>query len=259
MNNNYWKKFCGIELYKLDWYLRYFLYKFLRINLPKIRNQRNYWTERGRFYMDEILTSGYLDRERFYQDMLVDELMSVDFRSCLEIGCGFGWNLKRLSQTFHNSTIAGIDFSSTQLENSKIYLRDQKTFVVHGDALSLPFKDKCFDVVFTLGVFMNIHHDFIKGAIQETIRVCKKRIIHIEWDANRTTKRLKERRAFKTNIVSHDYYELYKEMNCNVVKLLTYKDFCEEFYSYQKKLTSIVNRWEGFEGPEKYIFIVIKP
>ena len=80
---------------------------------------------------------------------------------------------------------------------------------VCGDACNMPFKDDAFDVGFTLGVYMNVHPNKIDKAIDEMIRVTAKYIIHIEWDQENTTRKLREKRAFKTNIVSHDYKYLY--------------------------------------------------
>lgn len=253
-----WKRFLGIETYKLDWYLKYYLYKLFRITLPKLENQKDYWQSRGMVYMDEIMSSNYLDREVFFQNMLVDYLKQIEFDSFFEAGCGFGWNIKRVKDEFPAARVGGVDFSVSQLSNAAKYVQPHEMSLVQSDICNIQLEDNFYDVGFSLGVFMNIHPDKIKQAASEMIRVCGKYIIHIEYDENNTTKELRHKRAFKTNIVSHDYKKIYEELGKEVVEFKTYKDFADDYYEHVEKVSSNLDRWEGFEGPEKYIFIVVK-
>ena len=234
------------------------LYRFFRIGLPKLRDQRAYWEGRGRVYMDEITRSGYLDRELFFQNMLIDQLRELEFKSCFEAGSGFGWNLKRIRDEFPGTKVGGLDFSFTQMTNSKKYLESTDISVVNGDNCVMPFKDNTFDIGFSLGVFMNIHPSKIMHALQEMVRVCRKFIIHIEYDANNTTRTLREKRVFKRNIVSHDYGGIYTSLGKKILRLSSYEDFGKDYHKYNRGLASNLNRWEGFEGPEKYVFILIE-
>jgi len=255
---NYWKTFLGIDVFKIRYLSQYWLYKLFKLKLPKLKSQKKYWASRGQVYMDEIISSGYLDREIFFQNMLIDELNRLDFHSFFEAGCGFGWNIKRVKESFPGVRVGGLDFSFTQLCSAGKYIKDEIIPVVNGDNCRMPYKDNAFDIGFSLGVFMNIHKDKIRDALAEMTRVCAKYIVHIEYDDNHTTPELKEKRAFKTNIVSHDYFQLYAEMGLKPEKFLTYLDFGNAFYEHEKRMTADLNRWEGFEGPEKYIFIILK-
>lgn len=254
----YWHKAFGIELFKVRYCMAWLLYKAFRIGLPKLRDQRAYWEDRGKVYMDEIIRSGYLDRELFFQNMLIDQLKELEFGSCFEAGSGFGWNLKRIRNEFPGTKVSGLDFSLAQIVNSNRYLKSTGISVVNGDNCIMPFKDNAFDIGFSLGVFMNIHPSRIIGALQEMARVCRRFIVHIEYDADRTTRELREKRAFKRNIVSHDYGSLYTSLGKKILRLSSYVDFGKDYNEYKQSLNSHLNRWEGFEGPEKYIFIVIE-
>jgi ubiquinone/menaquinone biosynthesis C-methylase UbiE len=254
----YWGKFLGVETYKIEWYAKRMLYKFLGIKLPKLQDQRDYWQRRGQVYYDEIANSGYLDREVFFQDMLVDCLRGLEFDSFFEAGCGFGWNVGRVKREFPKVRVGGLDFSYTQLLNSHRFLEGLDIGVANGDATRMPFTDNAFDVGFSLGVFMNIHPDKIRLALKELLRVCGKYVIHIEYDENNTTPELRDKRAPKTNIVSHDYPALYRELGAEVLEFRTYKDFGVAYNEHVRSVTSDLDRWEGFEGPEKYTFTVVK-
>jgi ubiquinone/menaquinone biosynthesis C-methylase UbiE len=257
--NQYWqKKILGIEIFKIKYFTKWFLYKFLGIKLPKMKSQRHYWSTRGRVYMEEVIDTNFLDREAFFQDIFVDYLKTVSFNSLFEAGCGFGWNIKRVKDEFSHVQIGGVDFSIPQLQNSRAYMPDYNPLLTCGDCTSMPLKDNAYDVGITVGVFMNIHPDQIMNALGEMVRVCGKYVIHLEYDENNTTKELKEARSFKTNIVSHDYKAMYESLGKEVLVFQTYKDFTEQFQEFISSVDSNVTTWEDFEGPEKYIFMVVK-
>ena len=252
----YWRNFLGIPRYKIDWYFKYYLYKIFGCTFDKLNDQKEYWNTRGTEYYEEVFKSLHYDYEIFFQDMLIDELGKIDFNSFFEAGCGFGWNVKRVKTEFTNTKIGGLDFSIPQLCNSREYIPDIFMPAVCGDGCFMPFKDDAFDVGFTLGVFMNIHPDKIVKAIDEMIRVSRKYIIHLEWDQENTKPELKERRIPKTNIVSHDYRDLYGKRGKRIMKFETYQNFEKQYY--QRHRSAEVTTWEQFEGPEKYILIVIE-
>jgi len=258
-NTSYWNgNLLGFNYFKIKHYLKLCLYKTLGITLPKLKDQREYWDRRGVSYMDEVFEWGYHDREIFFQNMLIDELRSLDFDSFFEAGCGFGWNVKRVKQEFAGKMVGGLDFSFTQLSSSQKFLAGIDIPVANGDNCAMPFKDNAFDVGFSLGVFMNIHPSRIEDALREMTRVCKKYIIHLEYDQNHTSRSLREQRAFKTNIISHDYKGLYESLGKKVVKFETYHDFGNRYSEFEKTVNTKDTRWEGFEGPEKYIFILVE-
>lgn len=255
-NKTYWKTIFGIPLFKIDWYFKYYLYKLFGFTFDKLKDQQHYWNTRGREYFNDFFSSGCHKYEIFFQDILVEELKNLEFSSCFEAGCGFGWNVKRIKQEFPQLRIAGLDFSMPQLLKSREYLPDIVMPVTQGDDCAMPFKDKSFDVGFTLGVYMNIHPRKIDPAIDEMLRVTKKYIIHLEWDQENTLPELREKRIFKTNIISHNYRKLYESRGKGVIKFLTYNDFKDKFYD--KFQSTKVSSWRQFEGPAKYILIVIK-
>lgn len=255
--DRYWKKLFGVELFKVRYFLKWALYKGLGVTLPKLKDQRNYWRDRGQVYMHEMFAMGYLEREVFFQDLLIDFLRTVPFGSFFEAGCGFGWNIRRVKEEFPGVRVGGIDFSATQLENGREYLKGLDIQTVEGDVCRMPFADGQFDIGFSLGVFMNLHPDKIEAAAREMTRVCRKYIVHIEYDQNQTTPELREKRAFKTNIVSHDYRRIYESLGKSVAQFRTFRDFGDAYRAHEKGIATELKRWEGFEGPEKYIFIVV--
>ena len=253
-----WKTFLGIERYKIDFWFKKFLYQTFGIKLPKLKSQLEYWRHRGEAYCDEIMSSGYLDREVFFQNLIMDELGRLEFDSAFEAGCGFGWNVRRIKELYPQARVGGLDFSLTQLQSGRRYMAGYDVGCARGDACLMPFEDNAFDVGFSLGVFMNIHPNLIMTALSEMARVCGKYIMHMEYVEKYATKELVERRAFKTNIISHDYEALYAKLGLKASKVLTHEDFGEALRKHEKKLNQPLDRWEGFEGPDKYTFYVFE-
>lgn len=258
MRSSYWGKFLGIEIFKIEYYFKWFLYRFIGLELPKLQSQKKYWADRGSSYMREFIEESYVDREIFFQNLLIDQLQPLEFNSLFEAGCGFGWNIKRVKDEFPGTRIGGVDFSIPQLTHSKDYLKGYQAETCYGDICKMPLKDDAYDIGISVGVFMNIHPSKIAEAIKEMTRVSKKYIIHLEYDENNTTQELKRKRSFKTNIVSHDYRKLYQALGKEVLQFQTYKDFTEEFKKFQSTIKNQLECWEDFEGPAKYILTVIK-
>lgn len=257
--NMFEKKILGIPIFKFDYNLKRVLYKIFKIKLPKMKDQRDYWLNRGNVYCQEFNQKGYADLEIFFQDIVIKELKKLNFNSIFEAGCGFGWNIKRFKKEFPKARVGGLDFSHNQLLNGKNnYLENYEIELTEGDATQMPFKDNSYDIGFSLGVFMNINEKKIEKAINEMIRVCRKYIIHLEYDANYTSPELRERRAFKTNIVSHDYKNMYEKKGLKLIKFLTVNDFGNDYQKFIEKKDERVNRWESWEGASKYILLIVE-
>lgn len=86
---------------------------------------------------------------------------SIDLEgaSVLDLGCGIGGPCRMLADEY-NCKATGIDLSGEYVRAasklSELLNLDDKTSFLQGDATSLPFDDKSFDVVWTQHVQMNI-------------------------------------------------------------------------------------------------------
>ena len=77
----------------------------------------------------------------------------------LDLGCGIGGSARVLASEF-GCKVTGLDLCeefclTAEIINKKIGLSD-KVVIRHGNALDMPFEDKCFDVVLVQHVLMNI-------------------------------------------------------------------------------------------------------
>jgi SAM-dependent methyltransferase len=86
----------------------------------------------------------------------------------LDVGCGKGFLLYELSRVVPGLIVEGIDVSSYALENAK---PEVKARLQLGSADKLPFADKSFDAVISLGTLHNLPIERAAKAFAEIARV----------------------------------------------------------------------------------------
>lgn len=171
-----------------------------------------YWIRRGKVYhswynnLSEMEKQGYISNEKH----LLDVLKTLEFKSILEVGCGFGRILKLVNNNFKLERVVGIDISNDQLENAKKYIGDGKVKLHQGTIYNLDFPDSSFDLVLTSEVLMHVPPNKITAAMKELVRASKKHVVNMEF----------YKKDFKGNLAehnwTHDYPELYKEVGHDV-------------------------------------------
>jgi uridylate kinase len=94
-------------------------------------------------------------------------------KSCLDVGCGTGGLVKALRKF-------GIDAYGVEISDQALELADNsiKPFLKKGDITKLPYDDDQFDLVVSFDVMEHMERSKIKKAVNETIRVSHKYILH---------------------------------------------------------------------------------
>ncbi len=139
----------------------------------------------------------------------------------LDIGCGKGFLLHEMSLLVPGLEVFGLDVSDYAIANAKEEIKDR---VQIGNAISLPFPDKHFDLVFSLTTLHNLHNYDLDRALREMERVGKRKYLCVESYRNETE---------KANL-------LYWQVTCEA--------FCTpEEWNWWFKLT-------GFSGDYSFIF-----
>jgi ubiquinone/menaquinone biosynthesis C-methylase UbiE len=113
---------------------------------------------------------------------VAEELISIyNLKSgskVLDIGCGKGYLLYEIKLIIPDLDITGVDSSDYGLENAK---DEMKPFIYkHKAEVELPYKDKEFDLVISLGTFHNLRLPELKIALSEMERVGKKGYLMLE-------------------------------------------------------------------------------
>lgn len=100
----------------------------------------------------------------------------------LDVGCAKGFLLYELTQVVPGLEVAGVDVSAYAIEHAK---PEVKPFLRVANATDLPFPDKSFDLVISLGTLHNLRiYDLVK-ALAELERVSR-RAKYLTVDGYRT-------------------------------------------------------------------------
>lgn len=116
---------------------------------------------------------------------LIDHYKLKTGSKVLDVGCGKGFLLFELLKIIPGLVISGIDISPYAISNSKEEIRDRLQI---GNAVSLPFPDKSFDLVFSLTTLHNLHNYDLEKALKEVERVGKQKYICVESYRNEVEK-----------------------------------------------------------------------
>jgi ubiquinone/menaquinone biosynthesis C-methylase UbiE len=88
--------------------------------------------------------------------------------SILDVGVGKGFLLYELTQVVPGAQVAGIDISNYAIEHAKA---EVKPFLRVGDASSLPYSNRSFDLVYSINTLHNLYLNDLWAALGEIQRV----------------------------------------------------------------------------------------
>jgi SAM-dependent methyltransferase len=139
---------------------------------------RDYWTLRGG---DDYFREQEDHPTRGLRaDWMAERIAAYQPGSILEIGCGYGKQLRAL-RTRLECPLVGLDFSATQLGLARRYLRRlPRIGLVLADGGRLPFPDKSFDLVFTSAVILHNAPELAERIRLEILRVARRWAAHNE-------------------------------------------------------------------------------
>jgi len=133
---------------------------------------------------------GYHYHPRFWEKVVLDfqKYYSLTGKSSiLDIGCGKGFMLHDFMALVPGITVAGLDISEYAIKNA---MADVKPYLKLGNAKSLPYPDKSFDLVISINTIHNLPLADCKKALREIERVSRKHAF-ITVDAYRNEKERK--------------------------------------------------------------------
>ena len=128
---------------------------------------------------------GYQYHPRFWTDTvrhIRDYYQLAPDASILDIGCAKGFMLYDFQQLMPTASLAGIDISEYAIANA---IEAVKPAVRVGNAKSLPFPDRAFDLVLAINTIHNLPYDECRQALQEIQRVSRRHAF-VMVDAYRT-------------------------------------------------------------------------
>jgi SAM-dependent methyltransferase len=141
---------------------------------------RAYWTLRGG---DDYFWEQEGQPERTARaEWIADRIASYRPDSILEVGCGYGKQLRTLRERLGPEVrLVGVDFSPTQLTRACEYLAGLKGIALMlASGTHLPFVDGGFDLVLTSAVLMHNPPPAAEQIRCEVIRIARRFAVHNE-------------------------------------------------------------------------------
>jgi ubiquinone/menaquinone biosynthesis C-methylase UbiE len=121
-------------------------------------------------------------------DLHLERLLG-DVRSVLEVGCGQGYLLEKALRQLKPDRLVGVDLSEVMLSITQERLErrgeTESISTVQGEATTLPFQDKRFDAVLSMGMMEHLDDELLVKFMAETRRVLKPEGRLLAWTLSR--------------------------------------------------------------------------
>ena len=135
-------------------------------------------------------------------------LEGLAVRSVLEIGCGQGANLGPIAALPGNPVVWGVDVNEAAL--GRVRANVPGVNAIRAVARELPFRDRWFDLVFTMGVLIHQPEETLPLVMAEIVRCSGRFVLWGEYHADERTET--PYRGQRGALVKRDYGRLYREL-----------------------------------------------
>ena len=175
---------------------------------------KRFWDE----WSDRFARQPYQQELHESNRWLLERLPEVHPTEVLEVGCGFGRNLKMLQEASDlPCRLYGLDISLELLRKAhREFALDVP--LLCGDVTRLPLADAAFETVVTHGVLMHVPPKTVRHAVRELVRVTGRTLWCIEEQVRIPNLR---GRSFSINdyTFAHDYPVLFREVGARITQV----------------------------------------
>ena len=193
------------------------MHKILRTILNKLNillgNRVNEFYWKYRHYYFNRWPEKYLSKESINAPHRKALLRIISkcrpFDNIFEIGCASGPNLYLLAKNYPKIKILGSDISKPAIMYGKKWFEEKNIksislFVSKAEESFKRFPDKSIDIIFSCAALIYLDSKTIKKTIREIMRVCRKKVIFIEYHT-------KQSNSFFDSCWYHNYEKLFAE------------------------------------------------
>jgi pseudaminic acid biosynthesis-associated methylase len=156
--------------------------------------------EFGDAYVERNKTVGN-HREVFWKDLLTE----FPSRSVLEVGCNLGANLRWVASILPPQHVYGVDINLKALRELHASFPDVNA--IWSPARELPYRDRWFDLVFTMGVLIHQPEDTLPLVMSEVVRCSNRYILCTEYYSPETVEVSYHRQSGA--LFKRDYAKIY--------------------------------------------------
>lgn len=157
----------------------------------------------GDAYVERNKAAGDV-REPFWRGLLAE----FPTTSALEVGCNLGGNLRWVASVLPPQQVFGVDVNLSALRTLRAAVPDVNA--VHTRGRDLPFRDRWFDLVFTMGVLIHQPESTLPLVMGEIVRCSRKYVVCGEYFAEQTVE--VPYRGHSGALFKRDYGGLYQAL-----------------------------------------------
>lgn len=143
-------------------------------------------------------------RAPFWRDILG----KLEARTVLEVGCNIGANLYWIAKLRPPHLVYGVDINMKALNVLRRTIPDVNA--VWSLGRELPYRDRLFDLVFTMGVLIHQPESTLRLVMAEIVRCSRRYVLCGEYFAAHTTE--VAYRGQSGALFKRDYGRIYKEL-----------------------------------------------
>jgi spore coat polysaccharide biosynthesis protein SpsF len=144
------------------------------------------------------------DRREAFWNGFLDQFPS---QRVLEVGCNLGGNLRWIARRLPPAQVFGIDVNQKALEQLRAAT---SVNAVHATARDLPFRDRWFDLVFTMGVLIHQPPETLPLVMAEIVRTSRRWVLCGEYFSEAPTE--VAYRGQTGALFKRDYGDLYQRL-----------------------------------------------
>ena len=159
--------------------------------------------EFGDAYVDRNRSAGE-KREPFWRKILSE----FDVQTVLEVGCNIGTNLRWIATLRSPQMVYGVDINLKALNELRRTLPDVNA--IWSPGRELPFRDRWFDLVFTIGVLIHQPESTLPLVMAEIVRCSRNYVLCGEYYAQDTLEI--PYRGQTGALFKRDYGRIYQEL-----------------------------------------------
>ncbi|WP_165360613.1 pseudaminic acid biosynthesis-associated methylase [Candidatus Chloroploca sp. Khr17] len=185
--------------------------------------------EFGNAYIERNRTAGE-HRAAFWAATLA----AFPVQRILEVGCNLGGNLQHIASQLPPEQVYGIDINQQAL--LELHRLVPGVNALYSPARELPFRDRWFDLVFTMGVLIHQPETTLPLVMAEIVRCSRRYVLCGEYYAEQTTEI--SYRGEHAALFKRDYGRIYQEL----------------FPDLQLRQTGLLGRDEGWDDVTYWLF-----
>jgi pseudaminic acid biosynthesis-associated methylase len=159
--------------------------------------------EFGDAYVDRNSNAG--EHRSLFWNTIIDR---YPIRRVLEVGCNLGGNLQWIASKLTPRDVYGIDINVKAL--GVLHQQMPEVNAIWGPARELPFRDRLFDLVFTMGVLIHQPESTLPLVMAEIVRCSRRYVLCGEYFSDETTE--VSYRDQPGALFKRDYGHLYQEL-----------------------------------------------